>query len=465
MALPSNQKRLDVLFPDARHIIRCTPDAFGEAGRRLAELFSESLARRCRDLTDATPKTVLLHRIDLARLAATLSDYSPDPEMPEASWLDFQCNAPMVDRQEAARLVVLAILLAADPDAGLVITPSMCELVGLGWFDGPGGLLGRGLIDWSEPGWADGNSPSDRVLDRLQDALQLIRAGSIYPNGWAWSQDGSIFFDGTGVPWEAMLPELLQQAERLAELVRSCDPDGTGGRILGSRKGAFDRAFGKMALLAGTIVGKLYIPTRRQDPGQGIAFSELVPLLEYHELADAVKVLATTPFGHFGLEQLQNLTAEQIDRFDRNRGFVADLAGMLPTAEPSASEDSSESESSLRNADPDHQPFKARATAPDGKLRPHLMLAGASLEWVQRVRPDLDDRRSLLKDLRQAQYEHIRDSGECPAYPDGPPDRGSWETYVRKFLRERDGPVRGVKPSTGASIVRAANLPRRDADR
>lgn len=459
MALPSNQERLDVLFPDARHIIRCTPEAFGVAGARLAELFSESFARRCRDLTDAAPKTVLLHRIDLARLAATLSDYSPDPEMPEASWLDFQCNAPMADRQEAARLVVLAILLAADPDAGSVINKGMCELVGLGWYDGPGGLLGRGLIDWREPGWEDGDSPSDRVLDRLQAALQLIRDGSIYPKGWGWSQDGSIFFDGTGVPWEAMLPELLQQAERLAELVRSCDPDGRGGRILGSRKSTFDRAFGKMSLLAGTIVGKLYIPTRRQDSGQGVACSELVPILEYHELAAAVAVLASTPFGNFGLEQLQNLTAEQIDRFERNVRVVSRLADLPKSATDEAPAQTPQAGPNVEPALP--SPIPPQMASAALRLPPAVQRAGRSYLWVEQERPGLAEQYGSVQEVREAQHQHIKESGNCPAYEDvAVPKFDTWYRYVRLYQWAVDGPVYGARHPDARSTVRSRDLPR-----
>jgi hypothetical protein len=317
------------------------------------------------------------------------------------------------------------------------------------------------LIDWKEPGWDGGNSPSDRVLDRLRAALQLIRAGSVYPNGWGWSQDGCIFFDGTGVGWEAMLPELLQQAERLAELVHSCDPDENGGRMLGDRKGAFDRAFCKMSLLAGTIIYKLYIPTRRQDNGEGVVLAELIPMVEYQELAEGVSALQLMPFGAFGLEQLQNLSAKQIDRFERNVGLVAKLArssAFDPVVQGPAVQGPQVTRGGETNPVAAVTPDVARAFL---GLRPATRRAGQSYLWVQQQRPELVGEYGTVQEVREAQHEYIKRSGYCPAYEDQiVPKFDAWCRYVRRYQKSVEGPIYGARHPETRSIVRANQLPR-----
>lgn len=91
------------------------------------------------------------------------------------------------------------------------------------------------------------------------------------------------------------------------------------------------------------------------------------------------------------------------------------------------------------------------------------MLAYASLEWVERMRPGLTDKYSTLAELRHAQHEYIRESGDCPAYLDSkvPTDPETWAKHIRVFQRATDGPSRGIKRPYTRSVAPAADLPRR----
>lgn len=93
-------------------------------------------------------------------------------------------------------------------------------------------------------------------------------------------------------------------------------------------------------------------------------------------------------------------------------------------------------------------------------------LAGLSLAWVERERPDLTDMYSTLAELREAQHEFIQESGMCPAYQSErvPATADTWAKHVRVFQRLTDGPRRGVKRSPTRSIAPASQLPRARLD-
>ncbi len=174
-------KRRDALFARARGLIRSDPEAFTEAGRKLAELFPTE--RRIElpdpDYPDGVRRDSLFTRIDLARQAAS----DPDCWASECGgWFDFDANAPDDDRHLYARLTVLAILLAADPKANEAIPPGVCELAGLPWDTGSDTELGRGWVNWRERDWPHGNDAPPEVLDRLERAISHIAPPATYPD-------------------------------------------------------------------------------------------------------------------------------------------------------------------------------------------------------------------------------------------------------------------------------------------
>ncbi len=173
-------KRRDALFERARSLIRSDPEAFTEAGRKVAELFPAERAIEPGHPDHAERGCIrrfgLFTRIDFARQAAC----DPAGALVESGgWFDFDANAPNDERAFSARMVILAILLGADPQASEVVTPEVCELGALPWDTGSSTELGRGWVDWHERDWPHGNEPSPRVLDRLDRAMDLLDRASV----------------------------------------------------------------------------------------------------------------------------------------------------------------------------------------------------------------------------------------------------------------------------------------------
>lgn len=69
-------------------------------------------------------------------------------------------------------MVILAILLAADPKANEAITPEVCEFGVLAWHSDT--EAGRGWVDWTEGDWDHHNDPPPSVLDRLEEAISFL---------------------------------------------------------------------------------------------------------------------------------------------------------------------------------------------------------------------------------------------------------------------------------------------------
>jgi hypothetical protein len=152
-------------------------------------------------------------------------------------------------------------------------------------------------------------------------------------SGFKWNQDGTLERDSSKVSPRDLLSEVLRQAEALASIVRSGDPDGSGGRIIGNRKQAFKTALHKLHMLGILASLPLYTETSREEREGGIVLSQAAPHFEHDELARALIELGMTPFGQYGHEDLlaaERITPEQIDRFERNRRLVADLAQAFP---------------------------------------------------------------------------------------------------------------------------------------
>ena len=145
--------------------------------------------------------------------------------------------------------------------------------------------------------------------------------------GWKWNQDGTLETDPAGpIKPENIIGEVLRQADVLASIVRSCDPDGEGGRIIGERKRALQTALHKLAGLGGIACLPLYTATQQEETESGIVLSTLEPRFDQDELARGLKALCFTPFGDPDLLAAVRIAPEQIDRLEHNRTLIADLA-------------------------------------------------------------------------------------------------------------------------------------------
>jgi len=172
-------ERRDTLFVQARGLINADKRQFGEAGRTLETLFSEEyLIDQVPHLESASAGVKLQYRLDIARRTVIRDD-----DWDAQSLMDFRRAGDAAARQKAARLVVMAIILSADPDASRAISQEMCSFASVPWEgDFREGsdtwLAGVDLISWLERGWDDGVNPSPRVLDLLEEAMGVVRTGT-----------------------------------------------------------------------------------------------------------------------------------------------------------------------------------------------------------------------------------------------------------------------------------------------
>jgi len=187
-------ERRDTLFVQARGLINADKRQFGEAGRVLETLFSEEyLIEQVPHLESASAGVKLRYRLDIARRAAIRDD-----DWDALSLMDFRRAGDAAARQRAARLVVMAIILSADPDASRAVSKEMCSFAGVPWegegIEGTDGwLAGIDHISWLERGWDDRDNPSPRVLDLLEEAMGVVRTGTN-------AAEGSVIPSGDGRP-------------------------------------------------------------------------------------------------------------------------------------------------------------------------------------------------------------------------------------------------------------------------
>ncbi|MFG0298546.1 MAG: hypothetical protein ACF8K1_02975 [Phycisphaerales bacterium JB047] len=195
--------RRDELFKRAREIIRRDPVRFEHAGRRLDELYSEQyvLGLQPQDFepdeqsaVEMTPERVLFLRLHAAVSALRFGD-----ERKYANHFDFNGNTMPDLRRQAARLCVLVVLIAADPERDELLMKRMGEIASIQFSNDlrSGQLYDSQLICWDEPGWKDVNDPSNGVLDLLENALKLLES-DIFLDGRPWDEPGKTQYDELG---------------------------------------------------------------------------------------------------------------------------------------------------------------------------------------------------------------------------------------------------------------------------
>lgn len=195
--------RRDGLFARARKIIRRDPVRFEHAGKRLDELYSEQyvLGLQPQDFepdeqsaVEMTPERVLFLRLHAAVSALRFGD-----ERKYANHFDFNGNTMPDLRRQAARLCVLVVLIAADPERDELLMKRMGEIASIPFSNDlrSGQLYDSQLICWDEPGWKDVSDPSNGVLDLLENALELLES-DIFLDGRPWDEPGKTQYDELG---------------------------------------------------------------------------------------------------------------------------------------------------------------------------------------------------------------------------------------------------------------------------
>jgi|GEM_PF-4072442 len=173
----------DSLFSRARILIAEDPESFALAGNLLAQTFSnEFIWEMDADNPESPrlgwdPERILITRICSARSAAI-----GQSEEHLVAKLDFRFTGKITERLRAARQSILAILLAADPDANDYITADICELALLQFESTEPQILGRIWVPWNWneedqylcPGTRCHTCPTPEALHTLESALKLV---------------------------------------------------------------------------------------------------------------------------------------------------------------------------------------------------------------------------------------------------------------------------------------------------
>ncbi|MBL4809926.1 MAG: hypothetical protein JKY43_07725 [Phycisphaerales bacterium] len=181
---------IDSLYRQSRALISREQELFSIAGKELAARFSDEHAKNpdndenVKDLPRQgfSSQKLLITRICFARTAAVNQDGSP-----ESSSLNIGPTNRRHERVLAARQVILAILLAADPDANEYITPDICELARSQFETTEQGVLGRSWVPWNWkdqdrhlcPGVICHNCPTPEALRVLESSLVLAGDGVV----------------------------------------------------------------------------------------------------------------------------------------------------------------------------------------------------------------------------------------------------------------------------------------------
>ncbi len=179
--------RRDEVCSAARALVQEELELFEAAGQQLDAIYSEEMVREDDDFplgpgeryaAKETPESVRLKRLGVAAKCFRFPESHPYD-----NHFDFEGIGPIEDRKQAARMGILVMLAAGDPDKGGVITPAMGVLANTPFEikgkDRLPGIGGSQWLSWNETGWDDYNEPSPRVLKRLREAIDIVRHGSL----------------------------------------------------------------------------------------------------------------------------------------------------------------------------------------------------------------------------------------------------------------------------------------------
>lgn len=179
----------DEIMRLARELVQEDPVRFEHAGRRLDEIYSEESVRRRDDDTLAPGEKFAVEEtpelLRFQRLGRALHCFRYPDQHEYDNHLDFEHNGKVDDRRLAARMAVLVMLAAADPNKDEVVTKSMGVIASI-----PHEITetvedkrelafgGSEWIPWAEDGWDNQAEPSPKHLQRLRHAIDVARHGS-----------------------------------------------------------------------------------------------------------------------------------------------------------------------------------------------------------------------------------------------------------------------------------------------
>ena len=189
--VPHNHaSRRDLIVRRARKQVMDERVQFALAGQHLDELYNAETVRI--DDPDPlkpgenyavqeTPEQVLF-----MRLGAALDCLRYPDQHRYDNHLDFQANASIEARRMRARMAVLVLLAAIDPNKGKAIDSSMGEIASIPFElweykdnEEQPSFGGSEWIRWDEPHWDYPNEPSPGVLKVFQNAIGVATHGSI----------------------------------------------------------------------------------------------------------------------------------------------------------------------------------------------------------------------------------------------------------------------------------------------
>ncbi len=179
----------DEVIRSARDLVREDPVRFAAAGQMLDELYDEEMLKR-QDKErlgageeigkDRTPE-----QVRFMRLGAALDCLRDPASHRYDNHLDYESSKNADERRMIARMAVLVLLAATDPNKGEVINETMGEIATIPYevlrFKGGKEQLAFGgshLIMWNEEGWENHSEPSPDMLELFQEAIDVARHGS-----------------------------------------------------------------------------------------------------------------------------------------------------------------------------------------------------------------------------------------------------------------------------------------------
>lgn len=179
----------DEVIRSARDLVREDPVRFAAAGQILDELYDEEMLKR-QDAErlgpgeeigdDRTPE-----QTRFMRLGAALDCLRDPASHRYDNHLDYESSKNADERRMIARMAVLVLLAATDPNKGEVINETMGEIATIPYevlrFKGGKEQLAFGgshLIMWNEEGWENHSEPSPDMLELFQEAIDVARHGS-----------------------------------------------------------------------------------------------------------------------------------------------------------------------------------------------------------------------------------------------------------------------------------------------
>lgn len=423
MVSSASPARRDTLLRGCRLLISLEKAEFTLAGYRLAEMYSDEYAQSFESTSSAEGNQLLFIRLDLARLAAIYGDLRPG-----MTDLDFVSKPDESDRKHAARMVILALVLAMDPNADEYIEESMCPFVALPWEGGdldgsPRDYLDRSSVNWGKDHQSNCDNPSAEVLDLLERAEWSARTGEVWDEEihgansdmnkalsilrdqtsqtgldfWepVFDEKGALLMDERPTPLAAF-QALLRIADELRRLVECAPVSEAGIRI--DNPNAFRMTLDRLSMVGPIANSSQYRLKSADNPSPGIVTSIWTPTYQGASISSIVNDVSLQPFG-CGVRGEREIDSASVALFMRRYAALKEVVNSLPLSGDSP-------DTSKLTTDPnDRFPAKwfdkttsgvlnadtLRMAAKDGRLEHSIMPNGRwlhSASEVARVYPE-----------------------------------------------------------------------------